>query len=101
MVEEALTDATIKKQIEYYLSDSNLSRDRFFREQIETDKAGWVDIAHFLNCNKVKNMGISSERIADSCAESTAVEVNEAKTKIRRKNNAPLPKPQNPMRYLN
>ena len=78
MVEEASapTDAAIKKQIEYYLSDNNLSRDRFFREQIETDKAGWVDIAHFLNCNKVKNMGISSERIADSCAESTAVEVN-------------------------
>ena len=92
MVEEAgPTDATIKKQIEYYLSDNNLSRDRFFREQIETDKGGWVDIAHFLNCNKVKNMGISSERIADSCAESTAVEVNETRTKIRRKDNAPLP----------
>ena len=93
MVEEvsAPTDAMIKKQIEYYLSDSNLSRDRFFREQIETDKAGWVDIAHFLNCNKVKNMGISSERIADSCVESTAVEVNSEKTKIRRKDNAPLP----------
>ena len=92
MVEEAgPNDATIKKQIEYYLSDSNLSRDRFFREQIETDKAGWVDIAHFLNCNKVKNMGISSERIADACAGSSAVEVNAGKTRIRRRDNAPLP----------
>ena len=32
--ENGATDATIKKQIEYYLSDANLSRDRFFREQI-------------------------------------------------------------------
>ena len=48
------TSATIKKQIEYYLSDGNLARDKFFREQIQTDKEGWVAIAHFLNCNKVK-----------------------------------------------
>lgn len=44
----------IQKQIEYYLSDINLGRDKFFREQIETNKEGWVNIAHFLNCNKVK-----------------------------------------------
>lgn len=91
MVEAAVTDATVKKQIEYYLSDSNLSRDKFFREQITTDKEGWVSIAHFLNCNKVKAMGISSERIADSCADSTAIEVSKDKTKVRRKNNTPLP----------
>jgi len=57
----APTDANIKKQIEYYMSDANLSRDRFFREQIQIDKEGWIDIAHFLNCNKVKSMSISSE----------------------------------------
>ena len=37
MVESA-SDAAIKKQIEYYLSDNNLTRDKFFREQISTDK---------------------------------------------------------------
>ena len=66
MVESA-SDAAIQKQIEYYLSDANLSRDKFFREQIETDKEGWVSIAHFLNCNKVKSMGVSSEKIAEAC----------------------------------
>ena len=92
MVEQAgPTDAAIKKQIEYYLSDANLARDRFFRDQISTDKQGWVSIAHFLNCNKVKSMSISSERIADACADSTDVEVSDDKTKIRRKDNAPLP----------
>lgn len=32
MVESAVTDASVKQQIEYYLSDGNLARDRFFRE---------------------------------------------------------------------
>jgi hypothetical protein len=91
MVETKTTDAAIQKQIEYYLSDANLARDKFFREQIATDKDGWVSIAHFLNCNKVKSMGISSEQIGNACGDSEAVEVNADKTKIRRKNNPPLP----------
>lgn len=70
-VSEGPSAAAIKKQIEYYMSDTNLSRDKFFREQIQTDKEGWVSIAHFLNCNKVKQMGISSEQIAESCVDST------------------------------
>ena len=92
MVEAPGADsATIKKQIEYYLSDNNLTRDRFCREQISTDKEGWVDIAHFLNCNKVKTMQISSESIAEACVDSTDVDVNPEKTKIRRKDNKVLP----------
>ena len=86
-----VTDASIKKQIEYYMSDANLSRDRFFREQIQTDKEGWIDVAHFLNCNKVKQMGLSSEQIVTACADSTAVDVNEDKTKVRRHDNLALP----------
>jgi hypothetical protein len=54
MVETTKNMEIIQKQIEYYLSDINLGRDKFFREQIETNKEGWVNIAHFLNCNKVK-----------------------------------------------
>ena len=88
---ESVSDAAIMKQIEYYMSDANLSRDKFFREQIETDKEGWVSIAHFLNCNKVKSMGISSEQIAEACKDSGAVDVNGDKNKIRRKDNAALP----------
>ena len=90
-VSEGPSAASIKKQIEYYLSDQNLSRDKFFREQIQTDKEGWVSIAHFLNCNKVKQMGISSEKIAESCEDSTELEVSDDKGKIRRKGNKELP----------
>ena len=85
------TDAAVKKQIEYYMSDANLARDRFFREQIQTDTEGWVEVAHFLNCNKVKQMGISSEQIAAACKDSELVDVDESGKKIRRKGNATLP----------
>jgi hypothetical protein len=40
-------------QIEYYMGDKNLSKDKFFREQIMTSKDGFISISHFLNCNKV------------------------------------------------
>ena len=92
MVEATGPDAqTIKTQIEYYMSDINLSRDKFFREQIMTDKEGWVSIGHFLNCNKVKQMKITQQQIAESCADSDLLDVHSDKTKIRRKDNKALP----------
>ena len=91
MVDSTPSDAAIMKQIEYYLSDANLARDKFFREQIQTDQEGWVAVAHFMNCNKIKQMGISSAQVADACADSSEVDVNSDKTKIRRKGNKELP----------
>ena len=56
---EPSSDAIIKKQIEYYMSDGNLLTDNFFRRLIQADDEGWVWIGHFLNCNKVKKLGIT------------------------------------------
>jgi hypothetical protein len=91
MVETTQNMAIIKKQIEYYLSDLNLARDKFFREQIETNKEGWVNIAHFLNCNKVKQLKISAADIAAACADSEEVDVSNDKLKVRRHENKALP----------
>lgn len=88
---KAVDDATVKTQIEYYLSDANLTRDKFFRDQILVDKEGWVAIAHFLNCNKVKNLGIGLKQIGEACKDSTEVEVSKDGTKIRRAGNKELP----------
>jgi hypothetical protein len=53
----ASPDAEIKKQMEYYLSDENLAKDDFFRDKIESNKAGgYVALMLFMNCNKVKKM---------------------------------------------
>ena len=83
--------ASVKKQVEYYLSDSNLARDKFFREQIQANKEGWVNIGHFLNCNKIKVMKLKSEEIAEACHDSDALDVSTDKLKIRRKDNKALP----------
>ena len=93
MVESTVEPAKIRQQIEYYMSEANLVRDKFFREQIQTNKEGWVSIQHFLNCNKVKAMGISAEQIAAAIEEgpSETLEVSTDKQTLRRVGNPPLP----------
>ena len=53
-----MTDAEIKKQVEYYMSDLNLSKDDFFRTQIKSNKDGYLNFECILKCNKVKKMGV-------------------------------------------
>jgi hypothetical protein len=79
----------IKTQIEYYLSDTNLVKDKFFREQIQTDKEGYVAVTHFLNCNNVKNAKWTAEDILKACADSALLEIK-GKT-LRRAGNKALP----------
>ena len=79
----------IKTQIEYYLSDTNLVKDKFFREQIQTDKEGYIAVSHFLNCNNVKNAKWTSEDILKACADSTQLEIKDQT--VRRAGNKALP----------
>ena len=79
----------IKKQIEYYMSDKNLLKDKFFREQILTSKGGYISISHFLNCNKVQKAGWTKDDIKKACADSEELEVKG--DTIRRAENKPLP----------
>ena len=81
----------LKRQIEYYLSDLNLTNDRFFRREIQANKDGYVDIAHFLNCNKVKALKVEIKDICLACAGSEMLEVSENELQIRRKDNRSLP----------
>ena len=81
----------IKGQIEYYLSDKNLETDDFFHKKITENPDGYIDLDLFLKCNKVKNAGWTIDEIKKALNESTKLEFNEDKNKIRRKNNKPLP----------
>ena len=91
MVQSSKNMETIQKQIEYYLSDANLGRDKFFREQIQTNKEGWVSISHFQNCNKIKSMKVTGAEISEACQDSECVDVSKDNLKIRRKGNNALP----------
>lgn len=81
----------IKGQIEYYLSDSNLETDEFFHNMISKDINGYLELENILQCNKIKKAGWTKEEIIESIKESDKIELNEEKTKVRRKDNKPLP----------
>ena len=56
--------ADIKKQMEYYLGDLNLSKDDFFRDKILEDKAdGYVNLEVFQKCNAIKKMNLTIDEI--------------------------------------
>lgn len=81
----------IRTQVEYYLSDNNLKKDQFFYEKIKENDDGWVEIGLLLNCNKIKNMGVSADSIVQAIKGSTEVEVDPEGKHIRRKGNKALP----------
>jgi len=70
--------AAMRKQIEYYFSDENLSNDKFFHDKISEDKDGWLDMALIQSCNKIKSFGVSNEVLLDSIKESALESKNDA-----------------------
>lgn len=79
----------LKKQIEYYLSDSNLKHDKFFHSKISENSEGWLACEHIIACNKVKVLTSNHADIIDALGASTELETNESGDAVRRKN--PLP----------
>ena len=87
-----MSDSEIKKQVEYYLSDANLSKDEFFRSQIAANKNGYLNFDSILKCNKVKKLGVlKPEQLAKACENSKLVEVNKDGLSVRRAGNKKLP----------
>ena len=86
-------DSEVKTQVEFYLSDNNLSKDAFFYTKILEDKDGYIDLDLIMNCNKIKTQGITKDNIKQAVKDSTLVELNSTGDKIRRKDNKALPEP--------
>jgi hypothetical protein len=59
-----------KEQIEYYLSAGNLEKDKFMREQTQAGEEGFIDLGIFLNCNRIKQLGISGDDLLFGCSRS-------------------------------
>ena len=85
------TKTEIKRQMEYYLSDSNLETDEFFHKIISNEKEGYLDLKYIMECNKVKKASWDKNMIIESIKGSEQIELNPEKTKIRRIGNKPLP----------
>lgn len=81
----------IKNQIEFYLSDENLETDKFFNDLLSKSKDGYIDLSYILNCNIIKDNNITKEEIYEILKDSEKIEINEEKTKIRRKSLDKIP----------
>lgn len=79
----------IKDQIEFYFSDSNLLKDKFLSSLINKDENGYVDLNIISNFNRMKKLTKKVKNIIKAIENSDLVELNDDKTKIRRK--IPLP----------
>ena len=77
----AATKDDLRKQLEYYLSDENLSQDEFFHEQITKAPDGFLGLHLILKCNKIKKLGITEEKtLAEAVEGSLQIELNESRT---------------------
>ena len=82
----------IKNQIEFYFSDENLETDIFFNELFSKSIDGYIDISYLLNYNIIKENNITKEELIEILKTSEKIEINEARTKIKRKNSNKIPK---------
>lgn len=80
----------VRRQVEYYFSDSNLPRDRFLLAKTEEDAEGYVPLSVLLTFNRIKKLGVTSEAtLASAIQSSSSLNLDESQARIRRK--TPLP----------
>eukprot|EP00166_Cyanidium_caldarium_P001636 ctg_1834.g471 len=89
----AAVDASIEEklrlQIEFYLSDSNLPRDKFLRARVEADPEGYVDLALLNTFKRMQVLHSDVQAIARALQSSDLVELSADRLRVRRRR--PLP----------
>jgi len=71
-------------QIEFYFSDVNLPRDKFILSEI-AENNGWFNLSTLLNFNRIKMLVKNIEEIADVIESSDLLELDESRSKLKRK----------------
>ncbi|CAF0710768.1 unnamed protein product [Brachionus calyciflorus] len=72
------------EQLEFYFSDSNLTKDRFLKKEIENSNEGFINLEIFLHFNKIRMLGLNLKDIRKSVKKSELLELNEDETMVRR-----------------
>ncbi|RNA28703.1 la-related 7-like [Brachionus plicatilis] len=75
----------ILDQLEFYFSDSNLTKDRFLKQEIKNSTDGFIYLTTFLQFNKIRNLGANLKEIRKSIKKSDLLELNEDESMVRRK----------------
>lgn len=71
----------IRKQMEFYFSDANLSKDRFLSELIKSEP--YVPLEIFLKFNKLRSMTQDLTHLVKALKFSTELELSDDKTKVK------------------
>ena len=79
----------IQTQVEFYMSDENLTKDAFLLKHVRRHKEGFVNLKLITSFKKVKNITKDFRVVAESLKDSELLVMNSEGTKIRRKK--PLP----------
>jgi hypothetical protein len=81
--------AKVKKQIEFYFSDSNFPNDNFLKTKSTEHELGFIPISVIATFKRVQSLSDNVGVIAESLQDSDVVELNEDKTMIKRKHPVP------------
>ncbi|CAB3378226.1 Hypothetical predicted protein [Cloeon dipterum] len=83
--------ARIVQQVEFYFSDVNITKDAFLLKHVKRNKEGYVSLKLISSFKRVKHLAKDWRVVAHALANgSSMLQVNEARTKLRRI--APLPR---------
>ncbi|KAI5739342.1 hypothetical protein M8J77_018089 [Diaphorina citri] len=72
----------IMNLMEFYLSDSNLRKDRFFSQLLQESPE--IEVSVFLKCNKLARLTHDPDDVVKALRKSKLLEVTEDGTKVRR-----------------
>eukprot|EP00879_Flechtneria_rotunda_P027631 GHRR01029607.1.p1 GENE.GHRR01029607.1~~GHRR01029607.1.p1 ORF type:complete len:185 (+),score=63.44 GHRR01029607.1:447-1001(+) len=81
--------AAIRKQVEFYFSDTNLPTDKHLLKQISKGPEGYVSLRMIANFKRVKQLTKDLSVVTEALQPSTVVTLDEAQSCIKR--TAPLP----------
>ena len=90
-VETATVDPKVKKQIEFYFSDSNLPKDKFLLSKVrdKSNPEGWIDLALIVTFKRMREFGATEESLAAAAKSSEFLVVSEDGKKVRRTTDLP------------
>lgn len=74
----------IVAQVEFYFSDINITKDAFLLKHVKRNKEGYVSLKLISSFKRVKHLAKDWRVVAYALERSTQLEINEARTKLRR-----------------
>ncbi len=74
----------LQSTLEYYLSNDNLQKDRYFSDLMQSDEDGFIPIKHFLLCPKIRRLRAGRLDIRKAVEASDVLEMNDKGDMIKR-----------------